>query len=162
MKYGGSTQQQQSFCLPQKVSDRASTPAYVWKLSQWCAGKLEFQAASANTLCMQLVPWHTHFKQDIYSALPAGRILLSTIPENDSFLKKLLGVDMQKFKPSIPHLVSVQEPIQIEFLILHLCACLQQLFRAHIHLALSKRRVAIAGLSVLHLCQLQQWAAESA
>jgi len=48
---------------------------------------------------------------------------------------------MQKFKPSIPHLVSVQEPIQNGFLILHLCACLQQLFRAHIHLALSKRRV---------------------
>ncbi|DBB12443.1 TPA: hypothetical protein ACH3X3_005248 [Trebouxia sp. C0006] len=36
---------------------------------------------------------------------PEGRILLSTIPENDSFLKKLLGVDMQNFKPSIPRLV---------------------------------------------------------
>ncbi|KAL3137528.1 hypothetical protein ABBQ38_004813 [Trebouxia sp. C0009 RCD-2024] len=36
---------------------------------------------------------------------PGGRIVLSTIPENDSFLKLLLGVTPQKFKPSIPHLV---------------------------------------------------------
>ena len=35
----------------------------------------------------------------------AGRIVLSTIPENDSVLKGLLGVTPQKFKPSIPHLV---------------------------------------------------------
>ena len=35
----------------------------------------------------------------------AGRIVLSTIPENDSILKGLLGVTPQKFKPSIPHLV---------------------------------------------------------
>ena len=34
-----------------------------------------------------------------------GRIVLSTIPENDSILKGLLDVSPQKFKPSIPHLV---------------------------------------------------------
>ena len=37
----------------------------------------------------------------------AGHIVLSTIPENDGFLKQLLGVVPQKFKPSIPHLVSL-------------------------------------------------------
>lgn len=36
---------------------------------------------------------------------PGGHIVLSTIPENDGFLKQLLGVVPQKFKPSIPHLV---------------------------------------------------------
>lgn len=37
----------------------------------------------------------------------AGRIVLSTIPENDGILKLLLGVTPQKFQPSIPHLVSL-------------------------------------------------------
>ena len=71
---------------------------------QWFAGKVKFQAASAHTLGVQLVLWHFTLQSRV---LPAGRILLSTIPENDSFLKKLLGVDMQNFKPSIPRLVSI-------------------------------------------------------
>lgn len=46
----------------------------------------------------------------------AGRIVLSTIPENDSILKGLLGVIPQKFKPSIPHLV---RPCHAKLLIMH-------------------------------------------
>lgn len=36
---------------------------------------------------------------------PLGRILLSTIQENEQFLGGLLGVKSRKFKPSIPNLV---------------------------------------------------------
>ena len=34
-----------------------------------------------------------------------GKILLSTIDENESMLKELLNVDRQMFRPSIPNLV---------------------------------------------------------
>lgn len=37
----------------------------------------------------------------------AGKIVLSTIPENAPFLKQLLGVEPQPFRPCIPHLVSL-------------------------------------------------------
>lgn len=36
---------------------------------------------------------------------PSGRILLSTIDENEEYLKKELGVRRVKWRPSIPHLV---------------------------------------------------------
>ena len=35
----------------------------------------------------------------------AGRVLLSTIQENEQFLTGLLGVTKRAYKPSIPHLV---------------------------------------------------------
>lgn len=34
-----------------------------------------------------------------------GRVLLSTIEENEQFLTGMLGVQKRAFKPSIPHLV---------------------------------------------------------
>ncbi|GBG59603.1 hypothetical protein CBR_g49867 [Chara braunii] len=37
--------------------------------------------------------------------IPNGRVILSTIPENAMFLKRMLGVEPQLFRPSIPNLV---------------------------------------------------------
>ena len=34
-----------------------------------------------------------------------GKILISTIDENEEMLKKLLGVQRKKYRPSIPNLV---------------------------------------------------------
>ena len=38
--------------------------------------------------------------------LAPGTVILTTIPENAPFLKQLLGVEPQHFRPAIPHLVS--------------------------------------------------------
>jgi hypothetical protein len=36
---------------------------------------------------------------------PGGKILLSTIDENEGFIKELLGAERRTYRPSIPNLV---------------------------------------------------------
>ncbi|OQR92188.1 hypothetical protein ACHHYP_20149 [Achlya hypogyna] len=67
------------------------------------AGHFDFVVIDPPFITEQV--WTKYAETAKYLLAPNGKILLTTIAENQSMIDRLLGCQLRRFRPSIPHLV---------------------------------------------------------